>query len=217
MENLSLPQLFAVWTLPVLFAITVHEAAHGWIAYKLGDDTAKSLGRVSFNPIKHIHWFGTIILPILLLLFTGFVFGWAKPVPINWNRLTHPRRDMALVALGGPLANFMMILFWAFAAKIGMILLAKKLLWAKAIIYMGYAGININLIFMLLNLIPIPPLDGSRVLYSLLPPALAEKMQNLEVTGLLILMLLLVTGLLSTILLVPSLYLRNWILTLFGI
>lgn len=217
MENLTIPQLFAVWALPVLFAITVHEAAHGWMAYKLGDDTAKSLGRVTLNPLKHIHWFGTIVLPTLLLFLTGFVFGWAKPVPINWSKLKRPRRDMAFVALAGPMANFLMILFWAGAAKFGLFLVGKNLLWAKAIAYMGFAGININLILMLLNLIPIPPLDGSRVLYSLLPPKISERFQNLEVTGLLILMILLFSGLLNPIILVPSMYIRNAVMNLFGL
>jgi Zn-dependent protease len=217
MENLTLPQLFAVWILPVLFAITTHEAAHGWTAFKLGDNTAKSLGRVTFNPLKHIHWFGTIFLPILLLLFTGIIFGWAKPVPIDWKKLKHPRRDMALVALAGPFANFLMLFFWAGAAKFGLYLLTKHLLWARAIVYMGFAGININLILMLLNLIPIPPLDGSRVLYSLLPRHLSERLQHFEVTGLLLLMLLLFSGLLSPLIIIPSLYIRNWVVTLFGI
>lgn len=216
MEKLTLPQLFAVWALPVLFAITVHEAAHGWVASKLGDNTAKALGRVTLNPFKHIHWFGTILLPIFLLLLTGVVFGWAKPVPITWHNLHHPRRDMAFVALAGPFANLLMIFFWALAAKLGLFLLAKNLLWAKAIAYMGFAGININLILMLLNLIPIPPLDGSRVVYSLLPPRISERFQRFEVTGLLILMLLLFSGLLAPLIIGPSLYIRDFVLTLFG-
>lgn len=217
MEQLTIPQLFAVWALPVLFAITVHEAAHGWMADKLGDETAKSLGRITFNPLKHIHWFGTIILPIMLLTTTGFVFGWAKPVPINWQRLRHPRRDMAFVALAGPLANFLMTLFWAGIAKLGLILMGQHLAFAKAIVYMGYAGININLLLMLLNLIPIPPLDGSRVLYSFLPPRLTDYLQNFEIWGLLILVLLLFSGLLNPIIIIPSIYLRNLISSVFGL
>lgn len=217
MEQLTIPQLFAVWALPVIFAITVHEAAHGYIASKLGDNTAKMLGRVTLNPIKHIHWLGTIVLPTFLLLTTGMVFGWAKPVPINWSRLNHPRRDMALVALAGPGSNFLMALIWAAIAKFGLYLLSLKYDWAKAIIYMGMAGININLILMLLNLIPLPPLDGSRVLYSFLPARLSLTLQHMEFTGLIILMLLLVTGILTPLIIAPAMFLRNVILTLFNI
>jgi Zn-dependent protease len=217
MENLTLPQLFAIWALPVLFGITVHEAAHGWVASKLGDNTAKLQGRVTFNPLKHISWFGTIILPCLLLLLTGVVFGWAKPVPVDWNKLNNPRRDMAFVAIAGPFANFLMILFWALMAKCGLILLTNHMLWGKAIVYMGFAGININLILMLLNLIPIPPLDGSRVLYSFLPPHISRGLQNFEMTGLLILVLLLFSGLLAPVIVIPSVYIRNLIMSLFGL
>jgi Zn-dependent protease len=217
MDKLTTPQLFAVWILPILFGITVHEAAHGWVASKLGDDTAKSLGRVTLNPLKHIDWLGTVILPTLMLIFTGFVFGWAKPVPVNWNRLRSPRRDMALVALAGPAANLLMLLFWAIIAKAGLALLAQHLEWAKAIVYMGLAGININLILMLLNLIPIPPLDGSRVLFSALPPRVSAGLQNLEFTGLLILMLLLFSGLLTPFILVPASYIKGLVLNLFGL
>jgi Zn-dependent protease len=217
MENLTFAQLFAVWILPVLFAITVHEAAHGWMAYKLGDNTAKSQGRVSINPVKHIHWFGTIVLPFTLLLLTGLIFGWAKPVPINWNKLKHSRRDMALVAGAGPASNLIMILFWGVAAKIGLVLVSYHFLWAKAIAYMGLAGIHINIILILLNLLPIPPLDGSRILYSFLPPKISAHFQNLEVTGLLILILLLFTGLFTSIIIIPSIYLRDLVLSIFGI
>ncbi|MBA2653978.1 MAG: site-2 protease family protein [Gammaproteobacteria bacterium] len=217
MGNFTIAQMIAVWALPVIFAITVHEAAHGWVANKLGDDTAKSLGRVTLNPLKHIHWFGTIVLPAILLSLTGFVFGWAKPVPISWNKLKNPRRDMAIVALAGPGANFIMILLWALIAKLDYVFFGNHLIWAKAIAYMGLAGININLILMLLNLIPIPPLDGSRVLYSLLPPSLSEKFQHFELSGLLILILLLFSGLLNPVILTPMLYLRSIILSLFGL
>jgi Zn-dependent protease len=217
MGNLTIAQLIAVWTLPVLFAITAHEAAHGWVAYKFGDPTAKSLGRVTFNPLNHIHWLGTIVLPFFMLLFTGFLFGWAKPVPINWSMLKNPRRDMALVALAGPMANFLMIFIWALAAKLGLFLFEENMAWAKGIIYMGYAGININLILMLLNLIPIPPLDGSRVLYTLMPTRVLAKFQGFENAGILLLLLLLFSGLLSPIILTPSSYIKKWLFSFFGI
>jgi Zn-dependent protease len=217
MEQLTLPQLFAVWALPVLFAITVHEAAHGWLANIFGDDTAKSLGRVTLNPIKHIDWLGTIILPAVMLATTGMVFGWAKPVPVNWSRLRNLRLDMALVALAGPAANFLMAFIWGGIAKFGLYLLSFKYDWARAIVYMGIAGVNINLILMLLNLIPLPPLDGSRVLYSVLPARLTLTLQHLEFTGLIILMVLLITGILTPIIIVPSIFLKNLILGLYGI
>src|SRR3990172_3405829 len=123
MPNLSLPQFFAVAFLPLLFAITVHEVAHGWVAKLLGDPTAQRLGRLTLNPLKHIDPVGTILVPALLVLLrTGFVFGWAKPVPITWENLRRPKRDMAIVAAAGPAANLLMALFWAVLAKIGFLL-----------------------------------------------------------------------------------------------
>src|SRR3989338_8992777 len=122
MGQLSLPQLFAVWTLPVLFAITVHEVAHGWIASKLGDKTALMLGRLTLNPLKHIDPIGTILVPAILLAVGGFIFGWAKPVPVTWRNLRHPKRDMAFVAVAGPAANFVMAILWALIGKGGMLL-----------------------------------------------------------------------------------------------
>lgn len=217
MGQLTLPQLFAVWVLPILFAITVHEAAHGFVANKFGDDTAKTLGRVTLNPLKHIDLIGTIIVPAILLATTGFVFGWAKPVPINYSRLHNPRRDMALVALAGPTSNFIMAFIWGAIAKFGLYLLGLHYEFARAILYMGFAGVSINLVLMILNLIPFPPLDGSRVLYSLLPQRIALRLQHLEFTGLIILMILLFTGILTPIIIIPSVYLKNLIFNLFGI
>lgn len=200
---LSLPQLIAAWTLPVLFAITLHEAAHGWVASKLGDQTASLLGRVTLNPLKHIDPIGTIIVPIVLLILskmTGnpFIFGWAKPVPVNWNNLKHPKRDTILVALAGPSSNFLMTFFWAFIMKMGL-LLQPKFPPLVALIFMGQAGILINLVLMALNLIPIPPLDGSRVISSLLPPKIEEIYSRIEPYGFFILLALLWMGLLGYI------------------
>ena len=123
MDKLSHAQLFAIWALPILFAITLHEVAHGWVAYKLGDSTAKMLGRLTINPLKHIDLVGTIIVPGILLFFGGFIFGWAKPVPVNYKNLKNPRRDMALVAAAGPLSNLLMAIFWTLMIKVGIILM----------------------------------------------------------------------------------------------
>ena len=213
MNQLSIPQLFAVWVLPVLFAITVHEVAHGWVASKLGDNTAKMLGRLTLNPLKHIDIIGTIIVPAILLLLGGFIFGWAKPVPINWRKLHHPKRDMALVAIAGPLANLLMAIAWAAIAKIGS-MIAPPI--GTAIFDMGNAGILINLLLMILNIIPIPPLDGSRVVSSFLSPQAALYYNRLEMWGFVILLALLATGVLGFIIGPPVFGLRHLLLTIFG-
>jgi Zn-dependent protease len=217
MEHLTIPQLFAVWALPILFAITVHEAAHGWVAAKCGDNTALSLGRVTLNPIKHIDLIGTIILPTLMLFLSGIVIGWAKPVPINWNNLNNPRRDMAFVALAGPAANFLMALIWASLAKLGIFLTQSGYNWAEAIYYMGSAGIDINIILLILNLIPIPPLDGSRVIYSFLPTHITDQLKLIEPYGLIILLMLLVLGGLSILVLMPAVIVKSFIINIFNL
>jgi len=200
MDDLTTIQKIAVLILPVLFAITAHEAAHGWVASRLGDNTASMLGRVTLNPLRHIDPIGTVLVPLLMFLFSGFLFGWAKPVPVNFRNLHNPRRDMALVALAGPLSNLIMAIFWAVCIKIG-VLVGDDLLWfALPLVYMGSAGILINSILMVLNLLPILPLDGGRVLAALLPPRLAARYAQLEPWGLMVIVGLLVSGLLSSIL-----------------
>jgi len=199
MNELSTIQQVVVLILPVLFAITVHEAAHGWVANKLGDSTAKLQGRVTLNPIKHIDPLGTIILPLGMYLLTGFMFGWAKPVPVDWRNLRNPRRDMALVAIAGPGSNLIMALFWAVGMRIGFSLLEFSPWIGYPLIYMGTAGIMINTILMVLNLLPILPLDGGRVVASLLPAKLAIPYSRLEPWGLLVIVGLLASGLLGSI------------------
>ena len=190
----------AVWALPVLFAITVHEVAHGWVANKLGDSTAKMLGRLTLNPFKHIDPIGTVVVPMaMVLLQTGFVFGWAKPVPVNMNKLNSPRKDMAIVAIAGPVSNLIMAIFWVFIFKLGNSVISDPNI-AKGIMAMGQAGILINVILFVFNLLPIPPLDGSRVLSGFLPKSLSDVMDKIEPYGLFIVIGLLYFGVLNSIL-----------------
>ncbi|MEM1244627.1 MAG: site-2 protease family protein [Pseudomonadota bacterium] len=204
--HVTIIQTFTIYILPILFAITLHEAAHGYIALKLGDKTALMLGRVTLNPLKHIDPLGTVIVPILMFLLSysltsvPFIFGWAKPVPVTWQNLKHPRRDMALVALAGPVANLLMLLLWAALAKIAM-LTANSMPYslAELIILMGRAGIIFNAIIMILNLLPIPPLDGSRVISSILPPRWSYYYSLLEPYGFFIILIMIPTGILFAI------------------
>ncbi len=202
MNQLTLMQRIVVWILPVIFAITVHEVAHGWIAKKYGDNTASAQGRLTLNPIKHIDLVGTILLPGLLLLTgTGFIFGWAKPVPVDARNFKNPRKDMAIVALAGPISNLLMALAWALLARIAVMIGVEFI--SVPIIYMGVAGISINLVLALINLLPIPPLDGSRVLTGILPSYWAWKYNQLERYGFIILLILLYTRILNAVLEYP--------------
>jgi Zn-dependent protease len=217
--SLTIIQKIAVWAIPVLFAITMHEAAHAWAAYKCGDSTAKMLGRLSLNPMRHIDLFGTILIPLMVGVLTHFqfVFGWAKPVPINWQNLRKPRLDSALVSLAGPGANIIMALIWAICFKAAIYFNAQTSIYAFFLLLMGKAGILINLILALVNLIPIPPLDGSRVIASLLPNKQKQIYQRLEPFGFIILLILLITGVLGWVLqpiLLNSLQALQWLFNL---
>ncbi|PKM37620.1 MAG: site-2 protease family protein [Gammaproteobacteria bacterium HGW-Gammaproteobacteria-10] len=216
MNELSLIQRIIVWVIPVIFAITVHEAAHGWVAKKYGDNTAKMLGRLTLNPLKHIDPVGTILLPgILLLTGTGFIFGWAKPVPVDARNFKNPRQDMAIVALAGPVSNLLMAVGWALIARAGVMINVDFM--TLPMVYWGIAGISINLVLALINLIPIPPLDGSRVVSGILPNRWAWQYNKLERYGFLILLLMLFTGTLNVILGYPMFLAQNMFFSLAGL
>jgi Zn-dependent protease len=199
MSELPLYYQIFIWSIPVLFAVTLHEVGHGWAANKLGDSTAKDMGRLTVNPIKHIDPVGTVIVPLIMFFASGFIFGWAKPVPVNWSKLRNTKRDIALVALAGPAANLIMIVFWLIVAKIFVSSAQQGNFIANIFTLMAWAGIVINSLLMILNLFPLPPLDGSRVVFSLLPAKLAYQYSKIEPYGLIILAVLLVSGLLFRI------------------
>ena len=200
MEELNLVQRIAVWALPLIFAVTVHEAAHGWVADRLGDPTARKLGRITFNPIPHIDLVVTILVPVAMLALTGFLIGWAKPVPVVPARLREPRRDMAIVAAAGPGVNLLMALGWSLVLLFAHRLIHTLPAVAMPLLLMAVAGVFVNLVLMALNLLPVPPLDGGRILTGLLPPGAARVFARIEPFGLAILIALLVTNVLGMIL-----------------
>jgi Zn-dependent protease len=218
MMDLTIIQKIAIWAIPVIFAITLHEVAHGWVASWCGDQTARLSGRLSFNPIRHIDLVGTVILPLFMLAFSNFVFGWAKPVPVDARNMRHPRRDMAFVALAGPGSNLLMALFWGMVAKLGLLAEIGGNGWLGIpLVYMGGAGIMINVVLAVLNLIPLPPLDGGRLMTSLLPPRLAYRYSMIEPYGFFILIALIFTNVLSMIMGPPVFFLINAIGGMFGL
>lgn len=216
MEELNTIQRLIIWAVPILFAITLHEVAHGWMALVFGDTTAQSQGRLSLNPLRHVDPLGTVLIPLVLFFLGGFIFGWAKPVPVNFYRLNRPKRDMALVALAGPGANLVMAIFWALIMIAGQSLYQDTPWLGMPLYFMGNAGIIINVVIGVLNMLPVPPLDGSRVLTGFLPDAFGRLMAQLEPFGLVILLLLLASGVLGYIL-QPIIYLvLTLIFSVFG-
>ena len=200
MLEVTFVQQLTAWVLPVLLAITVHETAHGWVARYFGDHTAESQGRLTLNPFKHVDPVGTILVPgLMLLLPGGFLFGWAKPVPVEWRNLRNPKQDMSWVAIAGPASNLIMAMLWALAVRVALGLPADNFV-ALPLLFMGVAGIFINTILMSLNLLPLPPLDGGRVLVGLLPDRLAYQVARIEPYGIWILIFFLMTGMVSWIL-----------------
>ena len=189
-------EAFLLWAPPVLLAITLHEAAHGYVARYFGDATAADAGRISLNPLRHIDPVGTILVPgVLYFLSSGLLFGWAKPVPVNFARLRNPKRDMLWVSLAGPLANLAMGLLWAIALA-----LAYRTQFANTLGYMAVAGISINAVLFVFNLLPLPPLDGGRIVTSLLPLPTAIKFARIEPYGIFIVLALLMLGWLPVLL-----------------
>jgi Zn-dependent protease len=206
-------QTIALWVVPVVFAITLHEAAHGYVAKVFGDHTAEMQGRITLNPLKHIDPVGTILVPGALILAAKlggpqFVFGWAKPVPVNFGNLRDPKRDMLWVAVAGPGANFIMAALWTLLAKVA----AMGGVWESThLLSMARIGVSVNLVLMALNLVPVPPLDGGRIAVSLLPVNAAHAFSRIEPYGLFVIVGLLAFGLLDNVI-GPLLHLGEWAL-----
>jgi len=200
MDINQIVQTVAIYALPVLFAITLHEAAHGYVARHFGDMTAYAQGRISLNPARHFDWLGTFVIPIVILVLSSgkFLFGWAKPVPVNYSALRSPRRDMLWVAAAGPASNLAMAIGWALLLKIALVVPVN--MFTEPMLEMGKAGIQVNLIFAFLNLLPILPLDGGRIVASLLPTRMAWGYAKLEPWGFPILLGLMFMGAFNVIL-----------------
>lgn len=201
MDFAQIIQTVAIYAIPVLFAITVHEAAHGYAARHFGDPTAHMLGRITLNPLKHIDPLGTIAMPLLLYFATAgaFLFGYAKPVPVNFGRLRHPKRDMVWVALAGPGANLVQAVLWVI---LGYFLVASGV-QERFFLEMTRAGLLVNLVMFAFNMFPLPPLDGGRILVGLLPWRQAELVSRVEPYGFFIVLALVLTGIVGNLWLRP--------------
>lgn len=210
MDFAHIVQTVAIYALPVLFAITVHEAAHGYAARHYGDPTAHLLGRITLNPLPHIDLVGTVLMPLLLYVATSgaFLFGYAKPVPVNFGRLRHPKRDMVWVALAGPGSNFLMALGWSLFAYV----LVAAGVQERFFLEMARAGVLVNLVMFAFNLFPLPPLDGGRILVGLLPMRAALALSRVERWGFFIVLALVLTGVLGSLWLRPLMQASGWVL-----
>ena len=219
MNELSTIQTIAAAALPLLLAITLHEAAHGWVAHRLGDNTAYMMGRVTINPLKHIDPVGTIVVPIAIYILSGFnfAFGWAKPVPVNFSHLRNIRRDTALVAFAGPGSNLLMLLAWAVVIKLIVTLAGADYYYHSFIGTMASFGILINAILAALNLLPLLPLGRGRILNSWLPYNMSQAFEKIEPYGLFIIMGLLFTGILSPLLFAMMDIIKRVVFTLVGL
>lgn len=206
----------AVWAPPVLFAITLHEVAHGWVANKLGDPTAKNRGRLTVNPLKHVDPMGTIIVPFFMYMVSPFILGWAKPVPVEPRYFKAPMLDMALVAAAGPVSNFVMACLWAGFIKLCLLLMEPSPI-LFFFVMMGKGGILINIILMMINLVPVPPLDGGRVVAGIMPEWMALQFMRIEPFGMIIIIVLLVSGILGQVLWPQVVQFQQMIGYLFGL
>ncbi len=205
----GLIQTIAIAAIPILFAITLHEAAHGYVARYFGDMTAYQQGRITLNPIRHIDPVGTILLPLLTLALGGILFGWAKPVPVNFAALRRPKQDMLWVAIAGPASNLVMALFWGMMVKVAWMF--PESYFAEPLLEMAQIGVKINAILLVLNLLPLPPLDGGRVAVSLLPHRQAFQLARIEPYGLFILIALAISPVLGWILTPPVIAVMKFI------
>lgn len=201
MEIESIVRLVALYAIPGIFAITLHEAAHGYVARHFGDFTAQQAGRITLNPVRHVDPVGTLLVPILILVASGgkYAFGWAKPVPVDFGQLRHPKRDMLWVAAAGPGANLVMAVGWALVLKLTLAMPAGY--FTEPLALMAQGGIIINAVLMVLNLLPLPPLDGGRIAVSLLPHQLAARFARVEPYGMIILIALMFLGVLGYVML----------------
>ena len=217
MDPANLLITICVYAIPVIFAITLHEAAHGYVARRFGDNTAWMLGRVTLNPAKHIDPIGTVVLPLVTVALSGFMFGWAKPVPVNFGNLRNPRRDAVLVAAAGPGANLLQALAWAGVARVLGEMVDPSGLVAGFWLSVAEKGVIVNVVFAILNLFPLLPLDGGRIVANVLPPRLGYAYSRTEPFGLVVLLVLMVTGVFSRLLGPPVSALASGIFSMFGL